>query len=275
VNARRPGSSRRVTIAAVAAAAALIAPASASAHNHRQSTLSLALEGSAVQGQLATIVASGTNSHPESGSYYLFIYAKDSNVDPTCAPTQEQESQTFRNNVFNPATAHAFDAIAIGQLESYGPGTFNIQIKKAFETPGRKLLCAYSTFIAETAVATQMIVDVAPSGGGSTGGGSGDSGGGSGDSGGGNDVTTAAKPVNRSKPRVTRKGRALSCSRGKWTNAAAYRYSWVVKGKVKKGARSRKLSVTRAVRGSSVKCRVTAYNAAGRQTAVSRSYRVR
>lgn len=249
MNAREPR--RRATIAAAVALAGLMAPASASAAG---STLTLGVQGPAVQGQVTTIVASGTNSDPQSGSNYLFIYSKDPRVDPTCAPTQEQESQTFFNNVFEPATAGAYDSLATGQLESYGPGSFNIQIKKVFGKPGPRLLCAYSTYIAVTTVATQLTVNVAPAGG-------------------GDDVTTT-KPANRSRPRVSRRGSRLTCSRGTWRDAKTYKYSWTVNNKVKRGARSRSLKISRSVRGS-VKCRVTAANAAGRTMAVSRAYRVR
>ena len=261
--------------AAAAAAVALVAPAAASA----SSTLTVTLQGEAKQGQVATFVASGTNSNPESGSNYLFIYVKDARVDPTCAPTQEQESQTFMNNVFEPATAGAYDTIATGQLESYGPGSFNFQIKKAFSTPGPRLLCAYSTFIAVTTVATQLTVDVAPA---SAGGGTTTPGSGTGsppDPGttpeqGDDGPDTVTKPANRSRPRVSRNGRRLSCQRGTWTNATSYRYAWVVKNKTKRGAGRRTLTVSRRFRGT-VKCRVTAFNAAGRTTALSRPYRVR
>ena len=272
MKARNPRRAPGAVLAATSAAAvaALFAPAAATA----SSTLTVALQGEARQGQVATFVASGTNSDPESGSNYLHIYAKDANVDPTCAPTQDQESQTFMNNVFEPATAGAYDSLATGQLESYGPGSFNIQIKKAFSTPGPKLLCAYSTFIAITTVATQLTVNVAPAGqvnNDSTQGGQvpttpGEQ---------SDDVpNTVAKPANQSRPRLKRSGRRLSCQRGTWTNATRYKYAWVVNDRVKRGASRRTLTLNRRFRGS-VKCRVTAYNAAGRKTAVSRPYRVR
>lgn len=255
MNVCKPGRALRATIGAATVAALLMAPTTALA---RQSTLSLTQQGQAVQGQVTTIVASGTNADPESGSYYLFIYAKDQRVDPTCAPTQEGESQTFLNNVFEPATAGAYDSIATGLLESYGPGSFNIQIKKAFSTAGPKLLCAYSTFIAETAAVTQMIVNVAPAGGPAP-----------------RPEVNELPPAVTKKPRIIRKGGRLSCSRGSWTDAAAYRYGWLVNGKAKKGASSRSLRVTRSLRGRTVKCRVTAFNAHGKRSATSRAIRIR
>lgn len=270
MNVLKPGRALRATVGAATAVALLVAPSAAAA---RQSTLTLTQQGDAVAGRITTIVASGANADPESGSYYLSIYAKDQRVDPTCAPTQDGESQTFMNNVFEPATAGAYDSLATGLLESYGPGSFNIEIKKAFSTAGPRLLCAYSTFIAETSAVTQMVVNVAPAGGAVTppapavpprvdptpaG-----------------DTATGAKPAVTKKPRVVRKGRRLSCSRGSWTNAAAYRYAWVVNGKARKGARRRTLTVSRSLRGRTVRCRVTAYNDYGKRTATSRPVRVR
>lgn len=88
MNARTRRRAPRAIFAAAsaAAAAALVAPAAATAG----STLTVTLQGEAKQGQVVTFVASGTNSNPESGSNYLFIYAKDARVDPTCAPSQSR-----------------------------------------------------------------------------------------------------------------------------------------------------------------------------------------
>ena len=46
-------------------------------------------------------------------------------------------------------------------------------------------------------------------------------------------------------------------------------------GKRKRGARGRTLGVTRKLRGRKVQCRVTAHNAAGATTALSRPLRIR
>ena len=255
MNARRPRLALGATIAAGAAAAVLAAPASAS-----QSTLSLTLQGNAAQNQVATIAASGVNAEPTSesnlsGQYSLYIYAKHTSADSSCAPDQEQESSNYFNNVFNPAVAHLYAAPAIGLGETYGPGSFNIHVKQAFATSGRWLLCGYSVHFGSTVAADQMTVDVAPAGGGGP--------------------AIGTKPEYGKKPRISRKGRKLSCRRGSWTNASTYRYSWMVNGKTKKGARKSRLKVTRSLRGRTVKCRVTAYNGFGKKAATSRPYRVR
>jgi hypothetical protein len=83
----------------------------------------------------------------------------------------------------------------------------------------------------------------------------------------------AAAPANAKKPRVKRAGRKLVCKPGAWANApTAYAYRWLVDGKAR--GDSRRLAVTRRLRGHRVRCRVTASNAAGSATAVSRAYRV-
>jgi hypothetical protein len=85
--------------------------------------------------------------------------------------------------------------------------------------------------------------------------------------------SAAAKPANTAKPRVKRAGRRLVCTRGSWTNApTTYAYEWLVDGKP--GGATRRLSVTRHLRGHKVRCRVTASNAGGSATAASRAVRV-
>jgi hypothetical protein len=73
---------------------------------------------------------------------------------------------------------------------------------------------------------------------------------------------------------VIRSARRLVCDPGRWTEGD-YTYRWSVDGRPKPGATRRSLRVTRAVRGRKVTCSVTASNAAGTTTAVSRAVRVR
>jgi hypothetical protein len=71
---------------------------------------------------------------------------------------------------------------------------------------------------------------------------------------------------------VKRAGRKLVCAPGDWAGEpTAYAYRWLVGGKA--GKRGRTLPVSRA-RGRTVRCRVTASNAAGSATAVSRPLRL-
>ena len=69
-----------------------------------------------------------------------------------------------------------------------------------------------------------------------------------------------------------RAGRKLVCAPGEWAGEpTAYAYRWLVGGKA--GKRGRTLPVARA-RGRRVRCSVTASNATGSATAVSRPLRL-
>ena len=83
-----------------------------------------------------------------------------------------------------------------------------------------------------------------------------------------------ARPGVLAKPKLTRSGRRLVCGRGSWSGAPTkFAYRWTVDGKRKAGATGRKLRISRKLRGHKVRCGVTATNAAGRTTALSRARR--
>ncbi len=93
--------------------------------------------------------------------------------------------------------------------------------------------------------------------------------------GGGGQGQGAAKPANTAKPRVTRSGNQLRCTRGSWSNSpTSFAYHWVVGGKTKAGATSSKLTVTHGVHGHKVQCGVRASNAAGSSSALSAPLKV-
>jgi hypothetical protein len=86
----------------------------------------------------------------------------------------------------------------------------------------------------------------------------------------------AAAPAGVERPSITRSGSRLTCGSGGWRNGpASYAYGWLVDGTVKRGATGQRLKVTRALRGHRVRCRVTASNAGGSASAVSRAVRIR
>ena len=123
--------------------AALATPAGAYNNpNYPGSTLSLALSGASVPGQITTIIASGTNTMEVIGGYQLDMYAKDASIDHTCANTSFQEKSTRINE---PSEAQ----IAIGLSEGFGP--FTVPVKAMFN-PGPSVLCAYSLWSYDTAV---------------------------------------------------------------------------------------------------------------------------
>lgn len=72
------------------------------------------------------------------------------------------------------------------------------------------------------------------------------------------------------RPRVTRHGKLLVCSRGCWSGRpASYRYRWVVTHESRSPSRTNKLVVKRKMRGQQAECLVTATNSRGRAPATS------
>ena len=142
---------KRVTLVlaglAMSISAAQAAPARAYNNpSYPGSTLSLALSGASVPGQITTIIASGTNTQEEIGGYQLDMYAKDANIDHTCANTSFEEKSTRINE---PSEAQ----IAIGLSEGFGP--FSVPVKAMFN-PGPSVLCAYSLWSYDTAVSATL-----------------------------------------------------------------------------------------------------------------------
>jgi hypothetical protein len=75
---------------------------------------------------------------------------------------------------------------------------------------------------------------------------------------------------------LRRVGKKLACGPGSWANSpSGYSFSWLVNGKTKRGATGRTVRITRALRGKRAQCKVTAANAGGLATAVSRALRIR
>jgi hypothetical protein len=138
-----------IAVAGLALGMALALAVPAGAYNNPSypgSTLSLALSGASVPGQITTIVASGTNTTEEIGGYQLDMYAKVATIDHTCANTSFEEKSTRVNE---PSESQ----IAIGLSEGFGP--FSVPVKAEFN-PGRTVICAYSLWSYDTAVSAQF-----------------------------------------------------------------------------------------------------------------------
>ena len=245
---------------------ALFAGTAGATGSYPGETLSLALNGPAVAGKATQLVASGQqlDVNDYAGGFDLNVFAKDPNVDPTCAPSYWQESN---NSITNPSEIR----IVIGDWQGMDSTTFSVPFSAVFDQPGPVLLCAYSDWITDTAASAQLTVDLAgsapaPSPPVST------------------PVPTppvtgspgVVKPLSSARPRVTRSGRTLRCSRGVWSNApSAFSYRWTISGHGAGRAHGSRLAVSRSLRGHSVRCSVTATNTAGAATAVSRPFSVR
>jgi hypothetical protein len=87
-------------------------------------------------------------------------------------------------------------------------------------------------------------------------------------------ASPTALPLNRSRPRLTRSGRDLTCKRGSWRHAERFSYAWLVNGVTHTRA-SHTLAIGRARRPRRVSCSVTASNTNGTTTVSSTQLRVR
>jgi hypothetical protein len=171
------------------------------------------------------------------------------------------------------------ESLAFAQLVNVdATGAFANIVAFTPKASGAWLICGYTeNGLTGTLAGAALTVDVqpAPAGGAAAGAPPATSPAPGGASAGAPSAAAGAKPVNAKAPRVRRSGSRLVCSPGRWSNTkGAYSYGWAVNGKRKKGADSRKLRVTRALRGRKLTCSVTASNAAGATTAVSRPVRV-
>ena len=218
-------------------------------------TLNLSAQPSAGVGQTVIIQASGFNPPGPIITFYsyLTVVAIPTSVVSACPADYQSGKQVARSTEGGEVVDehHREDADAAGN--------FSMPVAYTPRLPGRFLLCGYSDDAATTTLATaSLVLNVE----GSAGSGSGPS--------------PIAKPASVERPRVRQAATRLVCQRGSWSNnPSRYSYRWLVNGRRKAGARGRTLGLTRSLRGRKVQCRVTAHNAAGAATALSRGARIR
>jgi hypothetical protein len=211
-------------------------------------TLTLSGPTTATVGKSAIMQASGSNPPEDFFSSWLDVSAIPTSVLATCPDDYLAASQVARS-----ASSDGGDVVVTAQRENVdAAGNFSLPFGYTPTKAGRFLLCGYTNDGATYTLArASMTVDVS---GGSTG---------------------VAKPANVTKPKLTRSGGQLVCSRGRWSNRPSrFSYSWFVDGKRKKGATGRRLAITRNLRNHAVLCKVTASNAGGSKTAASRALRL-
>jgi hypothetical protein len=223
-------------------------------------TLNLSAPSSTgVVGQTIIIQASGFNPQDPVFTFnsYLSIDAIPTSVLSVCPADYSAAAQIARETY-----AQGGEVVTSYQREDVdAAGNFSIPVAYVPRFAGRFLLCGYTDDAATSTLATaSLVMNVeAASAPGPT-----------------PAPAPTAKPVSVKKPRVTRSGKKLVCQRGSWSNKPSrYSYRWLVNGNRKRGASGRKLGVTRNLRGRKVQCGVTAYNAAGATTALSRPLRIR
>lgn len=226
-------------------------------------TLSLVQnDPAATVGRATNFTASGTlNPDDTMFGFDIFIFLKDADADPTCAADFDGESATALHSGGHESWVSPAGGFQVGT----GP-TFNQPFKITFTGHGNYLLCGYVKGDFSTFASAELRGAVAPAAtppGTTTPPGS-------------TTTPAAAAPVAVRAPWVTRKGHALTCHAGTWSNTpTSLSYRWYVKGRSKQLASRPKLTVHRSLRGRMVVCRVTARNAAGLKTASSRSVRAR
>jgi hypothetical protein len=218
-------------------------------------TLNLSGPSTAAVGQPIVIQASGSNEQEPivDFSSYLTVVVIPTSVLSACPADYSSGKQVALSS-----SAQGGEVLDEYHREDEdAAGNFSMPVAYTPGTPGRFLICGYTDDAATSTLATASLALTVEVGAGSGPG-------------------PAAEPASVKRPRVKRSGRKLVCRRGSWSNSPSrYSYRWLVNGKRKRGARGRTLGVTRKLRGRKVQCRVTASNAAGSTTALSRPVRIR
>jgi hypothetical protein len=248
---RRSRVDQEVVLKLFARAAALVALAGGAAVGPASPALGapgfdLALTGpsASLVGQPVIVQATGANPPPAEYPYmvWLSVVLLRPSAVPTCPAGSGEANQL--------ATGTGGAILTIAQREDVdAAGRFSVPVGFTPIVTGPLLVCAYSyNEVGATLALASLTVNVA--------------------------AAAPAAPANVKAPRVTRLGNRLVCRAGSWSNdPSSYAYGWLVDGE--SGARDRTLRVTRRLRGRSVQCSVTASNAGGSATAVSRRLRIR
>jgi hypothetical protein len=203
-------------------------------------TLNLSLASSGTVGQPIAVTAGGSDPTDE-GALYLEIDAIPTTVTTACPTGYLNGSQL--------AASSGGTLVAFDQPEAFdASGNFSNVNAFTPQTASSFLICGYTDDGAGDTLASATMTTT---------------------------ITSVSRPVNTTRPRVTRSGDTLSCSVGRWQNAPVnYSYRWLVAHKVKNGAHGRTLRSARKLRGRSVQCSVTASNSAGSATATSAAVKV-
>lgn len=241
----------KIYLASVLAVAGVIVTAALPAKaNEPGYTLTLSGPSRAAAGKPFTITATGTDLWdtylpiPAFAAQYLNVDAMPTRTTTTC-PSGYQTATQLADSTGGAVVAAALNETPDAQ------GNFSVTVGYTPRAPGQVLICAYTEDgLTGTYATTSLMVTVTSARGGG--------------------------PVNVVKPRVTRSGKMLACTRGTWSHAPRrFAYGWLVDGKVGSGARGPHLAVTPQLRGHTVRCSVTATNAGGAATATSPSFFVR
>jgi hypothetical protein len=262
---RRASVTALVVTAGAVAAGVMASPAAAAAFN-----LTMSAPPNVFVGAPTTVQVIGDN--PSWAEYPYIAYLEVDALRPTIVSTCPEQSGVAAQLAATTGGA----ILTIAQREdTNSEGDFSYPVGLTPTAPGKILICAYTVNEVGATLAMAGVEleiesptgapppDPDPTPNPLPGGGA-------------NPPAAAGVPANVAPPRLLRSGRRLVCKPGKWSNdPAGFRYRWLVDGARRRGAAAATLRVTRSLRGHSVRCRVTAANAAGRASALSRKVRVR
>ena len=208
-------------------------------------TLNLSLPSSGTVGRALVVTASG-NDPTDAGALYLEIDAIPTSLATTC-PGGYLNAEDLATSTPDGAL------VTLEQPESFdSSGNFSNVNAWVPAAAGTFLLCSYTDdYALDTLAMTSKTANITSA------------------------RSPVSKPVDTRKPHVTRARKTLLCGRGSWSAANGYAYRWTVNGKTKHGALRARLAVTHKLRGRTVRCTVTASNAAGSTAATSPAFKVR
>jgi hypothetical protein len=201
-------------------------------------TLRLALSGRAVQGEETIFVATGrqTDVPNYAGGFGLEVFAKDISVSRVCSPSYLGEEQ---------ASTHAtYEQQIVFGLPQGTAKAFNAHFVYTFPRTGQVVLCAYSTWVTDTAAAATLTINIVP-------------------------ASATASPAKVVAPKVAEVDNMLICHRGTWKDAVSYAFSWSTNGSPDFADTDEIVTVSSLIKGKKAVCTVTAYNPAGSTTASS------
>jgi hypothetical protein len=245
-------------LAAALGAGAIAAAAQAAPALGADFSLSLSGSSTGVVGRPMLLQATGKNPPPAEYWFptWLQVDAIPAGSISAC-PAEAQQSTQF-------VVATGGEHLAFAHRENpAADGSFTHPVGFTPKQPGRWLICGYTTVtILSTRATASLTVDatsasppaaLAPA----------------------PPPVAGARPANTRAPRISRSGGKLVCDPGRWTGrTGGYTYRWFVNGRRKRDADGGKLVITRGLRGRRLTCSVTASNAAGATTAVSRPRRL-
>lgn len=201
-------------------------------------TLRLALSGRAVQGEETIFVATGqqTDIPKYPGGFGLDVFAKDVSESRTCSPSYLGEEQ---------ASTHAtFEQQIVFGLPQGTAKTFNVHFVYTFPRTGQVVVCAYSTWVTDTAASAALSINIVP-------------------------ASASVSPVNAVMPKVAELDNLLICHRGTWKDAVSYAFAWSTNGSPDLADTDEIVTVSSSIKEKKVVCTVTAYNSAASNTASS------